>query len=121
NQTEVKQDEIKSQVAEETESTDFTEEEQEGYYILKAILSSIVDPSRVTYKDTASYCNVLLDNNSRKPIVRLHFNNPNRKKLEIFFMNSENNKDSEKLSIENLNEIYQYSDRFKSIVESYDL
>ena len=103
-----------------TKLTDFTEEEQEGYYILKAILSSMVDPSRITYKDTASYCNILLDDNSWKPIVRLHFNNPKRKKLEVFFINAENNRDSEKLSIENINEIYKYSDRFKSIVESYD-
>ena len=77
-------------------TTDFTEEEQEGYYILKAILSAIVDPSRITYKDTATYCNILLDNNSWKPIVRLHFNNPKRKKLEIFAINAEGNKVSEK-------------------------
>ena len=120
NQTEKNEIVIEPKIEPKTKVSNFTEEEQEGYYILKAILTSIVDPSRITYKDTASYCNILLDNNSWKPIVRLHFNNPKHKRLEIFFMNSEGNKDSEKLSIESLKEIYQYSDRFKSIVESYD-
>lgn len=105
----------------EINKTDFTEEEREGYYILRAILSSIVDPSRITYKDTATYCNILLDSNSWKPIVRLHFNNLKRKKLEIFAINAEGNKVSEKVAIDNFNEIYQYSDRFKSVVKSYDL
>ena len=98
---------------------EFTEDEREGYYILRAILSSIVDPAKITYKDTATYCNILFENNSWKPIVRLYFNNPDRKKLEIFSMDNEGNRISEKVSINNLNEIYQYADKFKTIVISY--
>ncbi|MEM9510492.1 MAG: restriction endonuclease subunit R, partial [Cyanobacteria bacterium P01_E01_bin.35] len=101
------------------EDKEFTEDEREGYYILKAILSSIVEPSRVTYKDTANYCNILLDNNTWKPIVRLHFNNPARKKLEIFSIDDQENRISEKVSIDNLNDIYQYAEKFEAIMSTY--
>ncbi|MGF1541427.1 MAG: type I restriction endonuclease [Pleurocapsa sp.] len=99
---------------------EFTEDEREGYYILKAILSSIVEPSRITYKDTASYCNILLDNNSWRQIVRLHFNKTNRKKLEIFSIDDNGKKTSEMFGVSSLNEIYQYADRFKEIVMYYE-
>ncbi len=99
---------------------EFTENEREGYYILRAILSSIIDPSKVTYKDTATYCNILFDNNSWKPIVRLHFNNPEKKKIEIFSIDENGNKVSEKFSITDLKEIYQYAEKFRSIVISYE-
>lgn len=103
----------------EEKELEFTEDEREGYYILRAILSSIVDPSKITYRDTATYCNILFDNNSWKPIVRLYFNNLDRKKLEIFSIDNEGNRISERVSINNLNEIYQYADKFKTIVTSY--
>jgi predicted type IV restriction endonuclease len=104
----------------ESNSLEFTEEEREGYYILKAILSAVVEPSRITYKDTASYCNILLDNNSWRQIARLHFNNPKNKKIEIFSMNSERKRISEKFAINSLNEIYQYAEQFKAIVTVYE-
>lgn len=111
--------EVESELDSENKNKEFTEDEREGYYILKAILSSIVEPSKITYKDTATYCNILFDNNSWKPIVRLHFNNPEKKKIEIFSIDNDKNKLSEKVSINSLNEIYQYADKFKAIVITY--
>lgn len=99
---------------------EFTEDEREGYYILRAILASIVSPSRITYRDTVSYCNVLLDDNSRKQIVRLYFNNPKNKRLEIYSMDSNGTKVSEKVSITDLNELYEYGEQFKAIVSAYE-
>lgn len=98
---------------------EFTEDEREAFYILKSILCKVVDVSRITYKDTASYCNVLLDGNRWRQIVRFYFNNPSRKKLEIFSIDDEGNKTSESFSIENLNEIYNYADSFIAIAEAY--
>ena len=40
-----------------------TLEELEGYAIVKSILNGNIDLNRVTYRDNASYCNVLLDDN----------------------------------------------------------
>jgi hypothetical protein len=103
-----------------SKQTAFTEEEREGFYILKSILSAVIDPERVTYKDTLSYCNILLDGNSWRPIVRLHFNNSKNKKLEIFSVNEEGKKVSEFFAIDALGEIYRHAERFKSIVAIYD-
>lgn len=98
----------------------FTDDEREAYYILKAILSQDVDASRITHRDTQSYCNVLLDDNGRRPIVRLHFNNPDHKRLELFSMDREGNKSSEFVNIENLDKIYKYTDSFRAIVAAYE-
>ncbi|MEE0935313.1 MAG: type I restriction enzyme HsdR N-terminal domain-containing protein [Methanobrevibacter sp.] len=51
-----------------------TEEEREGFYIVRAILSEIIDTSRVTMRDRISYCGILFDDNNRYPICRLYFN-----------------------------------------------
>ncbi len=53
---------------------DTTDEEIEGYNIIKAILRSTVDVKRVVMRDSKSYCGILLDDNNRKPLCRLHFN-----------------------------------------------
>ncbi len=47
-------------------------------------------------------------------------NKINRKKLEIFAIDDNGKKVSEMFSISNLNEIYQYSDKFKAIVMYYE-
>lgn len=98
----------------------FTDDERDGYYTVKSILSQIISPTRITYKDTQSYCNVLLDDNCWKPIVRLHFNNPDNKRLEIYSMGEDGSKSSEKISISDVNEIYQYSEQMKSMVAAYE-
>ncbi len=51
-----------------------TEEELEGFFIVKSIIRQIVDPTRVVHRDTQSYFGILLDDNNRKPVCRLHFN-----------------------------------------------
>src|SRR3546814_6517260 len=51
-----------------------TEEEIEGFNIIRAILREDVDVRRIVMRDAKTYCAVLLDDNNRKPIARLHFN-----------------------------------------------
>lgn len=49
-----------------------TEEEMQGFYIVRAILyNKIDDINRVAHRDTQSYFGILLDDNNRKPICRL--------------------------------------------------
>ncbi|HFV9295746.1 TPA: type I restriction endonuclease, partial [Serratia fonticola] len=45
-----------------------TEIEIEGFHIVKSIIRTVVEPSRITYRDTKSYFGILLDDNNRKPI-----------------------------------------------------
>jgi predicted type IV restriction endonuclease len=92
-----------------------TEDEWEGYYIIKAILHEIVDPERVALKDTMNYCGILLDNKTNKPISRLHFNSK-QKYIGLF----DNNKKEEKVPIENIKDIYNYSDNLKAMINIYD-
>ena len=51
-----------------------SEEEIEGFNIVKAILRQKVEVNRIPARDTQSYFGVLLDDNNRKPLCRLRFN-----------------------------------------------
>jgi len=90
-----------------------TQEEIDGHQIIKAICSEVVDPDRIIMKDTKSYCGILLDNNNRRPICRLHFN-ANQKYLGII-----NNKEEERIPIDSLSQIYQHAEKLKATALSY--
>ncbi|MDQ1058036.1 hypothetical protein QFZ23_001937 [Arthrobacter globiformis] len=60
-----------------------TLEELEGYHIVRAIVCGEVKPARVVQRDAKSYFAILLDDNNRKPIGRLHFNRA-QKYLGVF-------------------------------------
>lgn len=61
-----------------------TADETEGFNIIRAIASELVDPSRVVMRDQRSYCAILLDDNNRKPIARLWFNSDTARYLGTF-------------------------------------
>ena len=90
-----------------------TEEEREGYMIVKAIVRDTVAAKRVHMRDAKSYCAVLIDNNNRKPLVRLHFN---RSVKYVGFFDGEN---EERVIIESLDQIYEYSDRLRATAKKY--
>lgn len=92
-----------------------TEDEWEGFYIVRAILSEIINIERVNMRDTISYCGILLDNNNRKSICRLRFNT-SQKYLGLV----DENKKEEKVLIESVSDIYKYSEQLKNIVLSMD-
>jgi predicted type IV restriction endonuclease len=92
-----------------------TEDEWEGYYIIKAILHEVLDINRVAIRDNLSYCGILLDNSNRKPICRLHFNGK-QKYLGLF----DENKKEEKILIETINDIYNHSEKLKTTISFYD-
>lgn len=50
-----------------------TDEEIEGFYIVKSIVREVLSPSRVFMRDTQSYCGIICDDNNRKPICRFYF------------------------------------------------
>lgn len=93
-----------------------TEEEVEGSQIVKAILREVLSSPRIAFRDTQSYFGVLLDDNNRKPICRLHFNSSN-KYIELF----NNGKDNgEKKLLGSLDEIYNYKAELLSTVSNYE-
>ncbi|MCD8177827.1 MAG: restriction endonuclease, partial [Tannerellaceae bacterium] len=92
-----------------------TEEELQGFYIVRSILyGEIDDIERIQHRDTQSYFGILLDDNNRKPICRLHLNG-NRKYIETF----DENKKGMKSLIERIDDIYEFSDLIKSTLSNY--
>lgn len=61
-----------------------THEELEGFNIVRAIAVSEVTPERVHYRDSKSYFAILLDDNNRKPIIRLNLNGKSVKFVTTF-------------------------------------
>jgi len=91
-----------------------TEEELQAFRIIQAVLIPVVEASRIFHRDTKSYFGVLLDDNNRKPICRLHLDRK-KKFIEIF----DENKDKERLAIEGVDDLYQYKERLTAVVEYY--
>lgn len=92
-----------------------TPEEIEGYQIVRAIVREVVKADRVVMRDAKSYCAILLDDNNRKPIARLHFN---RSVWYLGLFNSD--RSEERVKIESVDDIFLYSDRLKETVRNYD-
>ncbi|WP_323766716.1 type I restriction endonuclease [Marinovum sp.] len=93
---------------------DTTQEEIEGWLLIKSILRGTVDSKRIFMRDAKSYCAILLDNNNRKPVVRLHFNR-SQKYVGLFDAEGE-----ERIPVDGLDDILQYADRIAKTAEKYD-
>lgn len=81
-----------------------TADEIEGFQIVRAIASELVEPSRVFIRDSKSYCAVLLDDNNRKPIVRLWLNSDSVRYLGTF----DETKEETRRPITKISDIYQH-------------
>lgn len=93
-----------------------TEEEMEGSQIVKAILREILPAKRISFRDTQSYFGVLLDDNNRKPLCRLHFNSSN-KYIELFNNGKEN---GERKLLDTLDDIYKYKSELLTTASNYE-
>ena len=67
-----------------------TDEELEGFHIVRAIGVSDVAPERIVYRDSKSYFAILLDDNNRKPIIRLNLNGKSVKFVTTFEQGKDN-------------------------------
>jgi hypothetical protein len=76
-----------AQAAVEIQSGDdrvMTQDEMLGYHIVRALAARHIDATRITVRPAQSYCAILLDDNNRKSIGRLHFNSQTVKYLGTF-------------------------------------
>ncbi|MFC3279098.1 type I restriction endonuclease [Xanthomonas fragariae] len=92
-----------------------TPEEIEGFHIIRAIVREVIPGKRVFMRDAQTYCAILLDDNNRKPICRLRFNNLQKLRLGIF----NQDKEEEQLDISSIDDIYSFADRIKATVNAY--
>lgn len=92
-----------------------TEEELEGFQIVRAIICQKVKPNRIAHRDTKSYFGILLDDNNRKPICRLYFNTA-QKYIGLF----DKDKKETKQPINELTDIYRYTEQLLEAACCYD-
>lgn len=90
-----------------------TEEELEGFYIVKSIGRSILPSERITYRDVESYFSVLIDDNNRRPLCRLYFNTK-QKQVGVFI-----DKVETKHKIDKLDDIYELKDEIIEAAKFY--
>jgi hypothetical protein len=111
---------VDSEILNETTSVEETQtstsvEELEGYHSVKAILRELIDPKRIFIRDAQSYCAILLDDNNRKPICRLDFNNPKRLRIRVF----KENKEQIIFDLSTVDDIFNYANDLKESVKAY--
>ncbi|WP_428740165.1 type I restriction endonuclease [Tenacibaculum sp.] len=91
-----------------------TEEELEGYRIVVAILRRKLPIERIVYRDTQSYFGILLDDNNRKPLCRLHLNGGTK-----YIGLIDENKNETREHIQTVDDIYQFEEQLLSTVDFY--
>jgi hypothetical protein len=93
-----------------------SQEELDGFNIVRAIVRTAVDVKRVVGRDTLSYFGVLLDDNNRKPVCRLHFN-----RAQKYIGLLDENKTETRHPIDSIDDIFNFSEQLTNTVKSYEL
>lgn len=114
-QNEQKDEEPQKKDDEKASKINTTVEELEGYYIVKSIVCEVIASERVTYRDSQSYFAIFADDNNRRPICRLHFNNTNNKR--IGFVDENRNEQLETIS--KLDDIYNFKSQLIEAAKRY--
>lgn len=99
---------------EDVDEIETTEVEWDGFRTAVAIASKVIDPSRISIRDQKSYCGILVDDNNRKPLVRLWFNSSKTKYLGLFDGEIE-----EKVPVDGPVDLYKYAERIRSTAQRY--
>lgn len=92
-----------------------TEEELEGFQIVRAIVCRVISADRVGYRDAKTYMGVLLDDNNRKTVCRLWFNTK-QKYLGII----DEEKNETRVPIDQLTDIFEHADKLIATVERHE-
>jgi hypothetical protein len=92
-----------------------TEEEKEGFMIVKTILRQKIKSNRIVSRDAQTYFAILLDDNNRKTICRLYLNGSKR-----YIGTFDDQKKETKNEIVTVDDIFNYSEVLFKTVENYD-
>jgi len=93
-----------------------SEEELEAYKIVVAILRRKLPTDRIVCRDTQSYFGILLDDNNRKPLCRLHLNG-SKKYIGLF----NENKTETKQLLNSIDDIYLFEKELLETVGLYEM
>src|SRR5690606_12862176 len=112
---EAEKQEEESKEPEKESKVSTTDEEMDGFRIVVAILRRKLHIDRIIHRDTQSYFGILLDDNNRKPLCRLHLNGGN-KYLGLI----DQNKEESRQLIHSVDDIYRFEDELLATVDMYD-
>lgn len=98
-----------------TEAIETTQAEIDGFNIIRAICAREVDPNRIVMRDAKSYCAVLLDDNNRRTIARMHFNSETTRYLGLF-----SGKDEKREQVSGPIDIYRFADAILARTKELD-
>ncbi|NUY79671.1 type I restriction enzyme HsdR N-terminal domain-containing protein [Flavobacterium sp. MAH-1] len=107
--------EVITESAKPADSVITTEEELEGFLIVKTILRQKVNASRIVHRDAQSYFAILLDDNNRKTLCRLYLNG-SKKYLAVL---DEQRKEI-KHEIATVDDIFKHSDILSDALAAYE-
>lgn len=91
-----------------------THEETQGFQIVQAILCKDIKVSRVVARNSKSYFAIILDDNNRKPLARLHFNR-SQKYIGTF----DAAKAETRHAIGSIEDLYNFADTLRETVNNY--
>jgi hypothetical protein len=97
-------DESEASATEEVPRIVTTEEELEGFFIVRHILGDIIDKKRIDHRDTESYFGIVLDGNRNKWICRLHLD---RAKKRVTLPTEDKGRIT--YDIDKVDDLYKYS------------
>ena len=89
-----------------------TEEENDAYFIIKAILAEALSPERLSYQDGTNYISIMCDNNRKKWICRLYFKTSNK---YIAF----NDGIDERLRFDKLEDLYSFRAKLLEVGQKF--
>lgn len=92
-----------------------TEEELEGFMIVKTILRQKYDVGRISYRDAQSYFAIIIDDSIRKTICRLYFNSA-KKYIATF----DDQRKEVKSEIQKLDDIFKFTESLIQSVEYFE-
>lgn len=91
-----------------------TDEELEGYFIVKNILKDIASMQDIFYRDTESYMNVLYKDNRNKWVCRFVFTDTQK-----YILIPDENKKAVRYDIQNVYDIQKYKDELIDALKRY--
>lgn len=106
-------------VSEGTSTIVTTDEELQGYEVVKTIVGEVVDPEKVIVRDSKSYCAIHYENN-RKPLCRLYFDGE-QKRLGLFDGSRSNNGGliCSLIAIESVDDIHTHAEQLRETARRY--
>jgi hypothetical protein len=99
-----------------------TQDEIDGFNIVRAILRKHVPIKDLAFRDTKSYSSVLYKNKNHSPVCRFYFNNPANLQLALISLNESEKgvkKIETKIKLESLDDIYSHEDELLETLKNY--